>query len=128
MKRIIALCLIVTFFASATGAFAEDTMQRTLRDSAYGGLIGGLLGTAVMFLTDDPGDHLDYIPTGAAIGVIVGAAYGIGRSVQDSSFAEVEKDGTVKLGLPVVKSQKLYDEKLDMVETIESIDLVRIKF
>lgn len=128
MKKTIALCLIAAFFASATGAFAEDAMQRTLRDSVYGGLIGGLLGTAVMFLTDDPDDHIDYIPTGAAIGVLVGAAYGIGRTVQDSSFAEVEKDGNIRLGLPVVRSQKVYDEKLDLVETIESIDLVRIKF
>ncbi|MBZ0220705.1 MAG: hypothetical protein K8I01_09775 [Candidatus Methylomirabilis sp.] len=128
MKKIISLLMLIAFFASATGAYAEDAMQRTLRDSIYGGLIGGLLGTAVMFLTDDPGDHIEYIPTGAAVGVLVGAAYGIGRSMQDSSFAEVEKDGTIKLGLPVVKAQKLYDEKLDMVEKIESIDLVRIKF
>lgn len=127
MKKIIAIFLITTFFATVTGAHAQDVMQKTLRDSAYGGLIGALLGTAVMFLTDDPGDHIEYIPTGAAIGVLVGAAYGIGSSVHTASLTEVDKDG-VSLAMPAVKTQKLYDEKLDMVETIETIDLVRIRF
>lgn len=130
MKRITVIFLIVSFFASTTGAMAaDDAMERTLRDSLYGGLIGALLGTAIVFLTDDPGDNLEYVPTGAAIGILAGAAYGIGRStVRMSSAAEIDRDGTVTFGFPAISSEKVYDEKLGEVETIEKIELVRLRF
>jgi len=128
MKKISLIFLAIAFFASVSSAAAEDVMQRTLRDSLYGGLIGALLGTAVMFLTDDPGDNIEYIPTGAAVGILAGAAYGMGRSmVQTSSVTEVDGDG-VRFSFPTVTAEKVYDEKLDQVEEIEKIDLVRLRF
>src|SRR3989304_6175761 len=123
MKKISLIFLAIAFFASVSSAAAEDVMQRTLRDSLSGGLIGALHGTAVMFLTDDPGDNIEYIPTGAAVGILAGAAYGMGRSmVQTSSVPEVDGDG-VSFSFPTVTAEKIYDEKLNLVEGIEKIDL-----
>ena len=102
-------------------------MQRTLRDSLYGGLIGALLGTAVLFLTDNPDDHIEYIPTGAAVGILAGAAYGMTMSTMVTAAAEVDKDG-VSFGLPTISTEKIYDEKLNEVEEIEKIELVRLRF
>lgn len=128
MRKFSILFLAIAFFASVSSAAAEDAMQRTLRDSLYGGLIGALLGTAIMFLQDDPGDNLGYIPSGAAIGILAGAVYGIGSNVvQTSSVTEIDGDG-VSFSLPTVTAEKIYDEKLDMVEEIEKIDLVRLRF
>src|SRR3972149_6614256 len=128
MKKISLIFLAIAFFASVSSAAAEDVMQRTLRDSLYGGLIGAPLGTAGMFLTDRPGDNIEYIPPGAAVGILAGAAYGMGRSmVQTSSVTEVDGDG-VRFSFPTVTAEKVYDEKLDQVEEIEKIDLVRLRF
>src|SRR4030067_2343777 len=100
MKKISLIFLAIAFFASVSSAAAEDVMQRTLRDSLYGGLIGALLGTAVMFLTDDPGDNIEYIPTGAAVGILAGAAYGMGRSMGQTSSVNAADGGRGRVSFP----------------------------
>ncbi|MDO8427212.1 MAG: hypothetical protein Q7T24_06845 [Deltaproteobacteria bacterium] len=130
IKKGLAVFLAFTFFfaLSARAVMAEDSMQRTLNDSLYGGLIGALLGTAVLLLTENPDDHLSYIPTGAGIGILVGAAYGLATSgVVERAGAEVE-DGRVTFNMPTVKKEKFFDEKINKVEEIESIDLIRVNF
>lgn len=128
IRRISALLLIFTLFTFTTSAVAQDTMQRTLRDSLYGGLIGALLGSAVLLLTDNPDDHLSYIPTGAAVGILAGAAYGVATSGLIQSAAEVDENGKLSFNMPTIATEKFYDEKLDEVEEIERIELVRVKF
>lgn len=128
IRRISALLLIFTLFTFTTSAVAQDTMQRTLRDSLYGGLIGALLGSAVLLLTDNPDDHLSYIPTGAAVGILVGAAYGVATSGMIQSAAEIDENGKLSLNMPTIATEKIYDEKLDKVEQIERIELVRLRF
>lgn len=128
IRRISALLLIFTLFTFTTSAIAQDTMQRTLRDSLYGGLVGALLGSAVLLLTDNPDDHLSYIPTGAAVGILVGAAYGVATSGLMQSAAEIDENGKLSFNMPTIATEKIYDEKLDEVEEIERIELVRVRF
>ncbi|MBI5902442.1 MAG: hypothetical protein HZB84_03030, partial [Deltaproteobacteria bacterium] len=74
LKKATLVTLATIILILPAAARAEDTMQRTLRDSIYGGVIGALAGTAVLLLTKNPGDHLGFIPTGAGVGILVGAA------------------------------------------------------
>lgn len=128
LKKIAALAMVFTFLAVST-ASAEDAMQRTLRDSLYGGVIGGLLGAAIMLLTDNPDDHLSYIPTGAAVGVLLGAAYGVATSGAMSTAAvEIDKNEGISFAMPTISAEQHYDEKIDQREEIEKIELVRLTF
>lgn len=128
IKRISALALIFTFLTFSV-ARAEDVMQQTMRDALYGGVAGALIGAAVLLLTDNPDDHLNYIPTGAGIGILAGAAYGIATSgmMITSSAAEVE-DGKITFNMPTIKKEKIYDEIANRYEDIEQVDLIRVKF
>lgn len=128
IKRISALALIFTFLTFSV-ARAEDVMQQTMRDALYGGVVGALVGAAVLLLTDNPDDHLGYIPTGAGIGILAGAAYGVATSgmMITSSAAEVE-DGKITFNMPTIKKEKIYDEIANRYEEIEQVDLIRVKF
>lgn len=129
LRKIAVFAMIFTFLTVST-ACAQDAMNRTLRDSLYGGLIGALLGSAVMLLTDNPDDHLSYIPTGAAVGVLFGAAYGVATSgMLSTAAAEIDtKEGSVSLAMPTISSEKIYDEMTNRTEEIERIELVRLTF
>ncbi len=127
-KKIIVLSLIFSFFASTTPAHAEDALQRTLTDSLYGGIIGALLGSAIAVLNKHPEDHLDYIPTGAAIGVLAGATWGIATSsgvVQ--SLSEVENN-KLTFNFPTIKNNVETDKRTNRSETVESLELFKLKF
>lgn len=128
LRKIAALAMVFTFLAVST-ASAQDSMQRTLRDSLYGGLIGALLGSAIMLLTDNPDDHLSYIPTGAAVGVLLGAAYGVATSgVMSTAAVEIDKKEGVSLAMPTISAEQHYDEQINEKEEIEKIELVRLTF
>ena len=128
IKRISALALIFTLLTFSV-ARAEDVMQQTMRDAIYGGVVGALVGAAVLLLTDNPDDHLGYIPTGAGVGVLAGVAYGVATSgmMITSSAAEVE-DGKITFNMPTIKKEKVYDEIANRYEEIEQVDLIRVKF
>lgn len=130
MRKLSVSLLVFALFTSASAAHAEETMQRVLRNSLYGGIVGALLGSAVLLLSDEPDENLGYIPTGAAVGILVGAAYGVATSgvVESASAAEFDPDGRITLAVPTISTEKIYDEKLNEVEEIEKIDLVRLKF
>lgn len=74
-----ALAALLVFAIPAPVRAANSEMGDVLVDGFYGGLIGALVGAAVMVLTDDPGDHLEYMATGAGIGVIAGTVYGLSQ-------------------------------------------------
>ncbi|MBI4949322.1 MAG: hypothetical protein HY955_04160 [Deltaproteobacteria bacterium] len=128
IKRISALALVFTLLTFSV-ARAEDVMQQTMRDAIYGGVVGALVGAAVLLLTDNPDDHLGYIPTGAGVGVLAGVAYGVATSgmMITSSAAEVE-DGKITFNMPTIKKEKVYDEIANRYEEIEQVDLIRVKF
>lgn len=71
--------LAATLAVAAPARAANNEMGDVLVDGFYGGLIGALVGAGVMALTDDPGDHLHYMTTGAGIGVIAGSVYGLSK-------------------------------------------------
>lgn len=67
----------------------DDDLSGVFMDGLFGGLIGAVVGTAAMALTSHPDDHLRYIATGAAIGVIAGTVYGLSM-VASRSMAEID--------------------------------------
>lgn len=100
MHRSILVGIILILIAVwCTPCKAEDTFEGIFRDAFYGGLLGGLVGTALLVFTDKPGDHLDYIGYGAAGGVLAGTAYGVARTTR--ALAEVQ-DGKVQLAVPTI--------------------------
>jgi drug/metabolite transporter (DMT)-like permease len=126
LKKTVIITLVLTFFVS-TRAFADETMSYTLRSTLYGGAIGALLGTAVMLLTDNPEDNLSYIPTGAGIGLLAGAAYGLASSGVVQSISEVE-GGKLTLKMPTVKRTVHFDKNVAEKEVMSSVDLFKFKF
>ncbi len=124
----ISLLLIFVFFVfTSTRSFADDTIQYTLKSSIYGGILGGLLGSAVLLLSDEPDDNLSYIPTGIGVGVLLGAAYGIATSGVVEGIGEIE-DGRFTFNMPTLKRVEIFDENLNSKEFINSIDVLRFKF
>ena len=128
-KRTVAVALILTFLAFTSRAIAEDTMEHTLQSTLYGGAIGALLGAAVMLISNDSDEDLkwSYIPTGAGIGMLAGAAYGIASSGVVQSISEVE-DGRFALKMPTIKRTETFDQKIDKKEVVNSVDLFNYKF
>jgi hypothetical protein len=98
MLRSISLVLSVVCFVcwSVPCRAAENVFKEVLTDSLYGGLSGTLVGAAVMAFAKRSGDHLDYMAYGAATGVLVGAAYGLGRAM-----VEMDK-GKMTLSVPTI--------------------------
>jgi len=125
ISALLAFFILVTFSGQA---LAEDMMQVTLRDALYGGIVGALIGSAVVLLTDNPDNHLGFIPTGAGVGILAGAAYGVATSgVITTAGAEIE-DGKFTLNMPTIKTEKVYDDVVHVTEEIEKVDLIRVKF
>ncbi len=128
VKKTSIIALLLVFFVFTSRSFADDTMQYTLKNSLYGGILGALLGSAVLLLSDEPDDNLSYIPTGIGVGVLLGAAYGIATSgVIESSIGEIE-DGRFTLNMPTLKRVEIFDENVNGREWINSIDVFRFKF
>ena len=97
MRKVsMVLSLVLTICWALPCRAAENAFKEVFTDSVYGGLSGTLVGAAVMAFAKKPGDHLDYMLYGTATGVLVGAAYGIGKAM-----VEVE-NGRVKWSMPTV--------------------------
>ena len=124
-KRTITVILALLILLSPAYSFAADVMERTLHDTAYGALIGGLVGTAVMALTDKPGDHITYIPIGAAVGALAGTAYGLGSTA-------IEQRGGLEEEVPqeasVVQTAKVYDKRTGTTEVVSIVNILRYGF
>lgn len=103
MRRFVAVSVMVGLLWASGGDTADaqdNTLPDVLVDAFYGGAIGALVGTAVMALTAHPKDHVSYILTGAAIGVIGGTVYGVSRSAY-RSMAELE-EGRLTWRIPTI--------------------------
>ncbi len=111
--------LLLFLFLYTVPATAQDVMEKTLHDSIYGGVIGAIVGAAVMALSDDPGDNIEYIPTGAAVGVLLGAAYGLGSSTTEYYGQDTREEGDV-----AVKNIKVRDRRTNTEEFLTVVDVV----
>ena len=124
-KRAVTVILALLILLSPAYSFAADVMEKTLHDTAYGALTGGLVGTAVMALTDHPGDHIVYIPIGAAVGALAGTAYGLGSTA-------IEQRGGLEEEVPqeasVVQTVKVYDKRTGTTEVVSIVNILRYGF
>jgi len=87
-------------FNPVTSQAADFEVETVFEDALYGGAIGALVGAGAMLVSSDPAGNLNYILTGAGIGIIAGAAYGVYTSSR--SFAEIE-DGKMVVAIPTPK-------------------------
>ena len=94
LKKAIALTIVIMLI-TAGAAFAASG-EVILKDTLFGGLIGGLLGGAWYLLDDD--EASDKIGTGIGIGIIGGFVLGI---TDASSMATIE-NGEVKYAMPAI--------------------------
>jgi peptidoglycan/LPS O-acetylase OafA/YrhL len=81
-------------FAAEDSAAAE-----IITDAIIGGLAGGLVGAAMLALTRNPGQHLEYMAYGAAGGAVAGGAYGLFKS--QTSLVQIKGD-EVSFDVPLV--------------------------
>ncbi|MFQ5464533.1 MAG: hypothetical protein ACE5EI_01260 [Thermodesulfobacteriota bacterium] len=121
--------VIFSFLAAAPPSHAQDeTLGYTLKSTVYGGIIGGLVGTAVLLVSDRPEDKLSYIPTGVGVGLLLGAAYGLATG-GTFRYAAVEAGrGGVAFHFPEVERIALYDENTAETEVISKADLLKVRF
>ncbi|BCG47396.1 hypothetical protein GEOBRER4_n2228 [Citrifermentans bremense] len=124
LKRCIAIVVTLVFMATPCLA-AENAFKTVFEDSMYGGLVGGLVGAALVVFTHKPADHLDYIAYGAAGGVLVGAAYGVASTSR--SFAEID-NGKVKFAMPTVKPEFREGNVKGQTTLVAVAELIRGKF
>jgi len=88
----ILIGMLVCLFGGEAWA-SEDEFSKVFTDGVYGGLAGALVGGAMLAFKEDPGDHLNYLTYGAAIGVFVGTAFGLISASR--SMAEIENSRIV---------------------------------
>ncbi|MEK6791376.1 MAG: hypothetical protein AABY45_06725 [Deltaproteobacteria bacterium] len=123
-------CMVAVFLLFTTagrGMAADSTMKTTVNDALYGGLLGALIGAAVLLLTDKPEDHLNYIPTGAALGVLSGAVYGLATSGVVQSVGEIE-GSKFTLNVPTIQKFESYDKAANKKEITAHIGLLNVRF
>jgi len=99
-KGIVAVMTLAAMICSSTAACAEENAFRdTFQSAFYGGAVGALVGAALLVFAKKPADHLDYMGFGAAAGVLVGTAYGVGKASR--ALASID-NGSVKIAMPTV--------------------------
>lgn len=94
IKKAVLITMVIMLL-SAGAAFA-DSGEVILKDTFYGGLIGGLLGGAWYLLDED--DAADKIGTGIGVGIIGGFVLGI----TDASASVKIENGKVKYAIPQI--------------------------
>jgi len=75
-KGLIVLFLCLAMFMIPQQSKAAQTLQVVMVDGLWGAGIGALVGGATLAFMDHPGDHLDRLYQGAAIGLICGIGFG----------------------------------------------------
>jgi hypothetical protein len=117
MRKFCVVLLMFLFLSFASSSFAETKSSIVLKGTAYGAIVGALIGSAVWVLTDID-DNFDYVWQGAAVGAIAGTAYGL---YDAESFATIE-NGKVKFAMPTIKTGKYGED----VKT--SASLLKVNF
>ena len=97
--RIVVLAALLITSLSVPCSAADSAFRDVLDNSLYGGLVGVLVGGALLAFTHKPSEHLDYLSVGAASGILAGVAYTL--AVQSRSLVSIE-DSKVKFAVPTV--------------------------
>ena len=118
MKKILVTAILILCMTISV-SYAETKSAVVLKGTGYGAIVGTLVGAAVMAFTDDPGDNLDYLYKGAAVGAIGGMIYGF---YEAETFATIDEDGKIKFAMPTIKTQI----KGKGIES--SVDVLKVKF
>jgi len=100
MKKIIMTAILLggLSFLPIQSQAADFEVQNTFEDTMYGGMLGALVGAGAMLVSGAPSKHWNYISTGAGLGIIAGAIYGVASGAH--AFAQLE-DGQLQLGVPM---------------------------
>lgn len=119
---VLALAIGMMLFPTVPAQADENAARSIFLDTFYGMAAGALIGSAISLAQDDP-DWGKNVGTGAAIGGIAGALFGI---VSEVRFMVEVEDGKVTAGLP----------RMDVVrrgapgfsETVVSAGLLQYRF
>ncbi len=127
LKKTLAIVFAISMLTSwSASCYASDNPFRDTFESAfYGGLVGTLVGGALLAFTKRPSNHLDYLGYGAAGGVLAGAAYGVIRSAK--SLAEYE-NGKVKFALPTIIPELRESPSTGQTSVCFNAQLIRGRF
>ena len=70
---ILATCLVFTnaYAVQGDSTFADESLQDITTIAGLGG-VGAVLGLSTLSFVEEPGDHLQNIVVGGAIGIIIG--------------------------------------------------------
>lgn len=118
-----AFALLAATATPSSATAADFEVQTVFEDALYGGAIGALIGGGAMLVSSQPSKHWDYITTGAGIGIIAGAIYGVYSSSR--SFAEIE-DGKMMVGIPTPQIRvRNYD---DSTAVALQADLLKVHY
>ncbi|MDQ6973720.1 MAG: hypothetical protein Q9M10_02460 [Mariprofundaceae bacterium] len=100
MKKIMMTAILMggLSFLPIQSQAADFEVQNTFEDTMYGGMLGALVGAGAMLVSGSPSKHWNYISTGAGLGIIAGAIYGVASGA--NAFAKLE-DGQLQLGVPI---------------------------
>jgi hypothetical protein len=105
-------------------AAEENSFEMVFKDGFYGGLAGALVGGAALAFQDHPGDHLNYLSYGAAIGVFIGVAFGLVKTGHE--LAELDDHRLVfHLPMPMVTTTASGPSPH---EVTTSVGLLKIRF
>jgi hypothetical protein len=96
----LSLTLCFALWLAVAPAARAQKLEIVLRDGLWGVAIGALLGTAQVLLLKDPQDELHRIPAAAAIGAILGVAFGIAEVSGAFAFYDTAEHRLV-LGPPI---------------------------
>ena len=125
MKKLLVVltAAVLVISTSLPAAAGQGAMQRTFQNAFYGGLVGALVGGALLIFQDKPEEKLEYISYGFGAGVLVGAAYGVVKSTK--ALAEIE-GGKLNLAVPSIKTGSKSVAGKKYVEL--SADLLSVRF
>ena len=97
--RVVVLATLLITSLSVPCSAADAAFKSVFENAMYGGLVGTLVGGALLAFTHKPTDHLDYLAVGAASGVLAGVGYTL--AVQSKSLVSIE-NGDVKFAMPAI--------------------------
>lgn len=123
------LALFVAIAQPGVAAAEDIALRKIMRNAAYGGALGALVGGALLAFVDDPGDRLEFITTGAAAGILVGAAWGVYDSTSANPYVLLE-DGKLSASLPPPRLTRRAPSAADASrrETLLTARLVGVRF